>query len=338
MLLNEKTRMKSTEQISETASLLERAASKIAAPFEQKFRSPLTVNFAFSWLAFNWKPLAFFVFSNVDIVCKITYITEQYSNAMQVFFYPLAVAIGLLIIPRWVNALITQYGTKDATKRILDTKSKEQEDNYDRIGNQAVARYNAGKKLALAIGVEDHNLRIQQLEELIKSQNEELKSERTKIFELNQKHTDELQQFSNKIAEAQQKTDEVIKEHLRMSKKANDEILELKKLLEERNELITKFRFINDFLERLLSFDNPRMVTIDKERFLFIYDSVRNPIFIKESTNQILTLEQFKQVVNDASEFGSSIPNDDWVSNMIEGNPEAKARVKWTPDKYIGSN
>lgn len=60
---------------------------------EERFKNPFFRAFLTSWVIFNWKPIAYFVFEKISVKEKITEITTNYSGVSNILLYPLISAL-----------------------------------------------------------------------------------------------------------------------------------------------------------------------------------------------------------------------------------------------------
>ncbi len=73
------------------------ALASIKENLKQKRKSPLYGAFAFSWLAFNWKPVSIFFLSKENIYALINNVSA-YTSWKNQLLYPVLVAVILIII------------------------------------------------------------------------------------------------------------------------------------------------------------------------------------------------------------------------------------------------
>jgi hypothetical protein len=73
---------------------------------KERVRSPFIGTFIFSWLAYNWKPVAYFIASANDPAVRIAHIETNYPTTWDVWWIPVGVALALTIgTPYLLNLL-----------------------------------------------------------------------------------------------------------------------------------------------------------------------------------------------------------------------------------------
>lgn len=82
------------ELLSQIASL----TGTLSQVAKDRLKNPILASFLFSWIVWNWIPIAIFLFSNASIENRIIEITENHSNLKHLLFYPLLSAFFLYVI------------------------------------------------------------------------------------------------------------------------------------------------------------------------------------------------------------------------------------------------
>lgn len=176
------------------------AIEKVCEPVLQKMKNPFTSTFIFSWIVFNWKPIAFFVFSKVDVLSKISLINSNYSDFSHVLLYPFITAFVIFVsIPYIleVREKLTKWSHKWSEERT-------QSDELAKIEKQRFldeAKYFAAKQLAETQKITDKNVRFAELSATITDLRKQLKEVETKNLELITDHHEQIQEYSKAIQE-----------------------------------------------------------------------------------------------------------------------------------------
>ncbi|EIU7615569.1 hypothetical protein L3I75_004553 [Vibrio vulnificus] len=99
--------------------------NSVKKQFEQRLSNPLLGSFSISWVFFNWKAIAFLLFSEQSIENKLKVIESDYSSLNYVLWFPLASSIVLTIALPWVSLLI------QLSQDVVNTKRTEKQSKYD---------------------------------------------------------------------------------------------------------------------------------------------------------------------------------------------------------------
>lgn len=90
------------------SGFLSDAAHSIIDNIKQKRKSPLYGAFAFSWLAYNWKPVSIFILSKKDIYAKIQDVSA-YASLHDQLIYPAIMAVIIVLLMPTLHALYSYF-------------------------------------------------------------------------------------------------------------------------------------------------------------------------------------------------------------------------------------
>ncbi|MCJ8155625.1 hypothetical protein MKJ01_17850 [Chryseobacterium sp. SSA4.19] len=103
---------------------LSKAISDLSDIVLDRFKNPYITAFSISWVAFNWKPIVFFIFSKGNIEYKINQITENYSDIWHYLYYPLISSLIFLFLVPYLNQLNEWFLRHSVRKRADYIKSQ----------------------------------------------------------------------------------------------------------------------------------------------------------------------------------------------------------------------
>lgn len=121
------------------AGFISDAASSIIDNIRQKRKSPLYGAFAFSWIAYNWKPVSIFIFSKKDIYGKIQDVSTYASLNDQVI-YPAMMAVIIVLLMPTLHAFYSYF---DAVVEVLHDSSNSLKEWYSSVINRRKERARA---------------------------------------------------------------------------------------------------------------------------------------------------------------------------------------------------
>lgn len=87
--------------------------------FKNRIRSPFFGSFILAWVAFNWKPLSYFIFSKDKVSYKIDIIEVNYENIYNVLILPLCFSLIYVVIIPYIN-----WGIDELIKRAKKNRKK----------------------------------------------------------------------------------------------------------------------------------------------------------------------------------------------------------------------
>lgn len=138
-----------------------------------RIRNPLIGAFIFAWFVFNWKPIMFFLLSDLKVEDRISKIEDTYASVWNTLFYPFAFAIVYVVLVQyfvWGSTFLARKGIK--LRKGIVTKNKEDDlDNQLKIAEKEIeledvrARHRAKQEL---------NDKIEVLENKLQEQKEEI--------------------------------------------------------------------------------------------------------------------------------------------------------------------
>ena len=185
-----------------------------------RFKNPYITSFSISWIVFNWKPVAFFIFSNGNVEYKIFTIKQEYSDVYHYFYYPLVSAIVFLFLIPYLN-MINERFLKYAIKKRADYINDQIVDNIERKTIVAIAEDKEQLAIKNAREGAGHNKYVDSLNSTIKQINDTLNQERLNNIENVQLLQNQNKELAEKISEQNK---ELVEEQKR-SKYAMDDAI-----------------------------------------------------------------------------------------------------------------
>lgn len=76
------------------------------AHLRERLSNPLLGPFTALWFVWNWRMVSVLLFSPKDIESRIEYIDANYIHIMDIFVYPLLLAISFALVAPWVGLLV----------------------------------------------------------------------------------------------------------------------------------------------------------------------------------------------------------------------------------------
>lgn len=162
---------------------------------KERLKTPITGAFVFSFLVWNWRPLAVLFFSDASIEDKILVVNYEYCTGWAIIF-PIFIALFYtLLVPKIMVEI---------NKDLAPTKNKRVDDIYDAKSHTTDRKIELAKREFELKNIETGN---KQIEELL-SQIDNLKESNTQITKANQIEVEQLN-------ENLKKSNEQLKETLR---------------------------------------------------------------------------------------------------------------------------
>lgn len=121
------------------SGLFSDAANSIIDNLKEKRKSPLYGAFAFSWLAYNWKPVSIFILSKKDIYGKIQDVSA-YASLHEQLIYPAIMAVSIVLLMPTLHALYSYF---DAVVGFLHDSSNSLKEWFNSTVNQRKERARA---------------------------------------------------------------------------------------------------------------------------------------------------------------------------------------------------
>lgn len=175
---------------------MEKLLDSISGFVDEKLKNPFINTFLISWLAFNWRPIMFFIFSKETAETRIWFITTNYSNLKTILVYPVLWTIAILVIIPLL-LLGVEYILSFITKYRRDLQKADKIKDIARQGKIAEEKNKTDELVLAASKVGNVNLYIAELNEKIALYEKELSDERTKNLELVKSHQIEIQHLEN---------------------------------------------------------------------------------------------------------------------------------------------
>ncbi|MGN7707262.1 hypothetical protein [Chryseobacterium sp. 22543] len=167
------------DEIGKVKEGLSKVISDASEIVMDRFKNPYIIAFCISWIAFNWKPIAFFIFSKGNVEYKILTIKQEYSDIWHYFFYPLGSAIIFLFFIPYLN-LFNEWFLQFSIKKRASYIKNQVVDKLEREKDIAIAEDKKQKAITIAREGEIHNEYVDKLNENISNLNETLANERLK--------------------------------------------------------------------------------------------------------------------------------------------------------------
>lgn len=93
-------------------------------PIKQRMGHPFIGSFAISWILFNWKPIAYFIFTKSPIEFKIIYIEQNFCNWIFLFLAPFISACFYTVGLKWWDDISYRIVQKTIKTKNLNKKNE----------------------------------------------------------------------------------------------------------------------------------------------------------------------------------------------------------------------
>jgi hypothetical protein len=199
----------------------------IFATSKERVSNPLIGTFIFSWIAFNWKPIIYILFSNEIIEDKIGFIEKNFTQINNLILFPLFTAFIYVAIIPYINLLIEMLLKYSRTKRnnILILQQKQLIENKKELAIEEIKLEEAQTEFRER---KNTNSLLNDLNKSIKDKEEQLAIERKRSEELGRKAKEEATYLRERYNLDQQELE-----------------ARLKSVLEENNILRSKLKQID---------------------------------------------------------------------------------------------
>ena len=178
----------------------------------ERIKNPLIGTFLMSWIVFNWKAILVLLFSSLDIEKRLSYLAEHFNNIGNLLIYPLIVALGYIFLLPYINLWID--------KLLSDSNLK----HHKIIQRKTLFAIEADKEVEIAkIGLEEAKADYRDRAK----QNKLINDLEGAISSLESSSNYEKDLLNTKISEL------------------NDQIIQLKKELTEKNMVINRIDINN---------------------------------------------------------------------------------------------
>ncbi|SMO42945.1 hypothetical protein SAMN06265171_101741 [Chryseobacterium rhizoplanae] len=242
---------------------------------EDRVKNPFIGTFITSWVIFNWKPILYIIFSNIDIEKKITFIKENYTDIWYYLWLPLISAtfyIAVLPYISFVFEYITKFSHGLRNKVNLEARNT---------------------ALELQIGVAQNEIRLEEEKTTFRERNsynlmveslqDQNKSLSEALEEANKTHLET-------VTELQKQNEESNKEFNNLVSNYDNELREVNKNLnEERKKVVGLRSELNQV--KLQSSDNyNEAATLQRELQIEKFKSSR----LKNPVTKVLSIEGYE--------------------------------------------
>ncbi len=161
----------------------------------ERLKNPLVFSFLISWVAFNWRPIFTLFLSEKKIEDRISYISDNFSNAEFTVYYPLFISLCyVILLPyfSWIIERIVRFAKIGRKNNLLD------EQISDLKGKQKIAKEERKFEEEKAGNAEISDLN-NRIEEFISSTEEKQKLIESLKIDLNneKKERNKLEQYIN---------------------------------------------------------------------------------------------------------------------------------------------
>lgn len=152
----------------------------------ERVKNPFIGAFFISWFIFNWKPIAFWLFSNQNVLDKITTTELNYSDISNYLIYPLLMAFFYVLVFPFIMALLDFIGNIAIKLRNKERVNK----RVDQIAGEKKIAKEIRKLREIEAGNDDYEELMKDISSLkneineYKKNNEELINELDSIAEI----------------------------------------------------------------------------------------------------------------------------------------------------------
>jgi DNA-binding CsgD family transcriptional regulator len=210
---------------------------------EERFKNPFFRAFFTSWVIFNWKAIAFFIFSKLPISNKIELIDSKYSPWYLLWLFPLLSALFYYLFFPTITVWFDKLRVKaiKEKKEIITERKKDDIDNQITISIKEISLEQEKTKFREQ---HTHNIIVEDLQNKIRSYEEQIDA-------ITQRNENQTQRLENEILEAE-----------KINKKMNEEFINLKnKLKLKESETLLLEKEVND-----LKYDLQESVKTENEK------------------------------------------------------------------------
>jgi hypothetical protein len=159
---------------------------------KERLKTPITGAFVFSFLVWNWRPIAVLFFSSAPIEDKIVLINHEYCTGWAIIFPVFIALFYTLLVPKIMVEI---------NKELAPTKNKRVDDIYDSKEHKTDRRIKLAKKEFELKNIESGSKQIDELQNQIKSleesKNQIINSNTVTMNQLNKKLNDSNQTINN---------------------------------------------------------------------------------------------------------------------------------------------
>lgn len=191
---------------------------------EERIKNPFIGAFITSWIAFNWKPIIFLLFSTKSIEDKIIFIEANYSQVLYILILPLIAALFYLLILPYLNLLFDEILKFSIVKKNAALISRKKQIIQDET-ELAIEEIKLEEAKTEYRERNTHN----ELVENLQSQNKELdlllKEEKEKATKMNSMFIEETRALENSLNSELEKQRKKVNEIREENFKLKDELL-----------------------------------------------------------------------------------------------------------------
>jgi hypothetical protein len=292
------------EEIENIKTGVSKTVSDVSDILLERFKNPYITAFCISWLAFNWKPIVFFIFSNANVEYKILTIKQEYSDSCYYFWYPLVSAIIFLFLVPYLN-LINEGFLRLSIRKRADYIKDQAVDKIKRDEAIALADIDRQDAIRKKKEGEQRELYLQKLEDQNQTLISELEIQRNTNLENNSKHVEELKKlndhFSEIIDEHKVNYEAIMQEKLNFQNElgqTQDLNIEAKSEIEKLEQENSNLRIdaSNNFYDQIqatakYSLFQRNLRNIDRSDKLFVFADDQKVIETYNDNNEIMHLD-----------------------------------------------
>ncbi|WP_278380530.1 hypothetical protein [Chryseobacterium arthrosphaerae] len=291
-----------------------------------RFKNPYIIAFSISWVAFNWKAIAFFIFSKGNVEYKILTIKQEYSDIWHYFYYPLASAIVFLFLVPYLNQL-NEWFLMFSIKKRADYINTQIVDKIKRETTVAIEEDKKQQAITFAREGKMHNEYVDKLNETITGLNDQLADERSRSLNevislqnekqiLSAEISNMIKLHNNSVNDLQADIQAKIKgeeEQKRLNEILNKENKSLSITLEEKNMLLSNYeKALKDIVvsnSHIMRFNNVNTNVLEYQNIFGVvtyFDLIKNRIK-PQYEMQLLLDSSPHRVIDDKLSVSSAI-------------------------------
>lgn len=188
------------ENLKEEIENVKTGFSKTASDFSDilldRFKNPYITAFSISWIACNWKPIAFFALSKGNVEYKIRQISLHYTDIWHYLWWPILLSLFFLFIIPYLN-LGSEWFVKRSVKKRADYIKDQIVDKINRDKHIAIANYNQQKAVRELKEGEDHDNFIEKIETQLTEVKYELEKQINLNYSNSSRYNEELKNINN---------------------------------------------------------------------------------------------------------------------------------------------
>ncbi|MGR3857383.1 coiled-coil domain-containing protein [Chryseobacterium indologenes] len=295
---------------------ISKAVSDVSDIILDRFKNPYITAFSISWVACNWKPIAFFILSKGNVEYKIKKISIHHNNIWYYLWWPLILSLIFLFIIPYLN-LVNEWFVKRSVKKRADYIKDQIVDKITRDKDIAIADHLKNEAVRILKEGKDQATYIKKLEDQIADSKSELERQRDINLENQNSFSSELKKindhFSDVIEEHKKNYEKLLFEKANLQNQLTDFnnmnnalVDEVQRLNSEPNGLGVEVDNLNYDLRQTIAkyaLFQRNIQNIDRSDKLFVFEDGQKIIETYNDNNEIMHLNANDSAYIEPDEF-----------------------------------